>query len=92
MAFEKVIAGAIHAGLAGLIALPAMMLLMHRVTGVDVRPAWAVLLPLIAACGVVSAAFGLTAVAGAPPSSPVQARAVAATSATRFRTSMVPPM
>jgi ABC-2 type transport system permease protein len=60
VAFEKVIAGAIHAGLAGLIALPAMMLLMHRVTGVFVRPAWALLFPLVAASGVLSAAFGLT--------------------------------
>jgi ABC-2 type transport system ATP-binding protein len=60
VAFEKVIAGAIHAGLAGLIALPAMMLLMHRVTGVFVRPAWAILFPLVAASGVLSAAFGLT--------------------------------
>ena len=60
VAFEKVVAGAIHAALAGLIALPAMMLLMHRVTGVDVRPSWLVLPPLIAACGLVSAAFGLT--------------------------------
>ena len=60
VALEKVIAGAIHAGLAGLIALPAMMLLMHRVTGVFVRPAWGVLFPLVAASGVLSAAFGLT--------------------------------
>ena len=60
VAFEKVIAGAIHAGLAGLIALPAMMLLMHRVTGVYVRPSWVLLFPLVAACGVLSAAFGLT--------------------------------
>jgi ABC-2 type transport system permease protein len=60
VAFEKVIAGAIHAGLAGLIALPAMMLLMHRVTGVFVRPSWVILFPLVAACGVLSAAFGLT--------------------------------
>jgi ABC-2 type transport system permease protein len=60
VALEKVIAGAIHAGLAGLIALPAMMLLMHRVTGVFVRPAWGILFPLVAASGVLSAAFGLT--------------------------------
>jgi ABC-2 type transport system permease protein len=60
VAFEKVVAGAIHAALAGLIALPAMMLLMHRVAAVDVRPSWLVLPPLIAACGLVSAAFGLT--------------------------------
>jgi ABC-2 type transport system permease protein len=36
------------------------MLLMHRVTGVSVRPAWALLLPLVAASGVLSAAFGFT--------------------------------
>jgi ABC-2 type transport system permease protein len=59
VALEKVVAGAIHAGVAGLVALPAMMLLMHRVTGVDVKPAWSLLLPLVAACGVLSAAFGL---------------------------------
>ena len=45
VAAEKVVAGAIHASVAGLIALPAMMLLMHRVTGVDVRPDWVTLLP-----------------------------------------------
>jgi ABC-2 type transport system permease protein len=60
VALEKVIAGAIHAAVAGIIALPAMMLLMHRVTGVDVKPAWGALLPLVAASGVLSAAFGLT--------------------------------
>jgi ABC-2 type transport system permease protein len=37
-----------------------MMLLMHRVTGVFVRPAWGILFPLVAASGVLSAAFGLT--------------------------------
>jgi ABC-2 type transport system permease protein len=60
VAVEKVVAGAIHAAVAGLVALPAMMLLMHRVSGVDVKPDWATLLPLVAACGIVSAAFGLT--------------------------------
>jgi ABC-2 type transport system permease protein len=60
VAFEKVIAGAIHAAVAGLIALPAMMLLMHRVGGVDVKPSWGMLLPLVAACGILSASFGLT--------------------------------
>jgi len=60
VALEKVLAGAIHAAVAGLTALPAMMLLMHRVTGVDVHPRWAVLLPLVALCGLLSAAFGLT--------------------------------
>jgi ABC-2 type transport system permease protein len=60
VAFEKVVAGAIHAALAGLVALPAMMLLMHGVSGVEVRPHWSILFPLIAASGLVSAAFGLT--------------------------------
>jgi ABC-2 type transport system permease protein len=59
VAVEKVVAGAIHSALAGLIALPAMMLLMHQVSGVDVRPDFAALLPLVAACGLLSAAFGL---------------------------------
>jgi len=60
VAIEKVVAGAIHAALAGLIALPAMMLLMHRVTGVDVKPSWSLPPPLVAASGLLSAAFGLT--------------------------------
>jgi ABC-2 type transport system permease protein len=60
VALEKVVAGAIHAGLAGLVALPAMMLLMHRVSGVDVHPRWLVLLPLVLLSGLLSAAFGLT--------------------------------
>ena len=60
VAFEKVVAGAIHAALAGLVALPAMMLLMHGVSGVDVRPHWTILFPLIAASGLLSASFGLT--------------------------------
>jgi ABC-2 type transport system permease protein len=37
-----------------------MMLLIHQVTGVAVRPHFGILLPLVAACGMVSAAFGLT--------------------------------
>ena len=60
VAFEKVVAGAIHAALAGLVALPAMMLLMHGVSGVEVRPHWSILFPLIAASGLLSASFGLT--------------------------------
>jgi ABC-2 type transport system permease protein len=60
VAFEKVVAGALHAAVAGLIALPAMMLLMHQVTGVEVHPRWGALLPLTALCGLLSAAFGLT--------------------------------
>jgi ABC-2 type transport system permease protein len=59
VAVEKVVAGALHAALAGLVCLPAMMLLMHQVSGVSVRPRWGMLLPLIAACGVMAASFGL---------------------------------
>src|SRR5215813_2973840 len=54
VALEKVVAGAIHAAIAGLIALPAMIILMHRVSGVDVHPRWLVLLPLVALCGLLS--------------------------------------
>ncbi len=58
VALEKIVAGAIHAGLAGLVALPAMMLLMHQVSGVDVARAGA---PAAAGgrAGLLSAAFGL---------------------------------
>jgi ABC-2 type transport system permease protein len=57
---EKVVAGAIHASLAGLLALPAMIGLMHRVGGLEVNPRWAVLLPMVVLSGLLSAAFGLT--------------------------------
>jgi ABC-2 type transport system permease protein len=60
VALEKVVAGALHAAVAGLVALPAMMLLSHSVGGVDVHPRWAVLLPLVLLGGVLAAAFGLT--------------------------------
>jgi ABC-2 type transport system permease protein len=60
VALEKVVAGAVHAAVAGLTALPAMILLMHRVSGIDVHPRWAALPPLVAATGLLSAAFGLT--------------------------------
>lgn len=60
VAFEKVVAGAIHAVIAGLTALPAMMLLMHQITGVAVHPNWAALLPLVVLNGLLSASFGLT--------------------------------
>ena len=60
VAIQKVVAGAIHAGVAGLIALPAMILLMHEVTGVEVHPSWTLLLPLVALSGLLSAAFGMT--------------------------------
>jgi ABC-2 type transport system permease protein len=60
VALEKIVAGAIHAAVAGLTALPAMMLLMHQITGVAVRPNWPALLPLVALSALLSAAFGLT--------------------------------
>jgi ABC-2 type transport system permease protein len=60
VAFERIVAGALHAGVAGLIALPAMMILMHRVGGVEIAPTWASLIPLAVLCGLLSAAFGLT--------------------------------
>jgi ABC-2 type transport system permease protein len=60
VAFEKVVAGAIHAGTAGLVALPAMMLLMHKVSGVEVHPRYLMLVPLVVLSGLLSAAFGLT--------------------------------
>jgi ABC-2 type transport system permease protein len=60
VALEKVVAGAIHAALAGLTALPAMMLLMHETAGMSVHPHWLALLPLVVGCGLLSAAFGLT--------------------------------
>ncbi len=60
VAFERIVAGAIHSVAAGFVALPVMILLMHRVGHVEVRPAWASLLPLAAVAGLLSAGFGLT--------------------------------
>jgi ABC-2 type transport system permease protein len=60
VAVEKVVAGAVHAALAGLVTLPAMMLLMHGVMGADVHPRWLALLPLVVLAGILSAALGLT--------------------------------
>jgi ABC-2 type transport system permease protein len=60
VAFEKVVAGAVHAAVAGLVALPLMMVLMHRVGGVEIHPRWLLLVPLVALSGLLSAAFGLT--------------------------------
>ena len=57
---ERIVAGAINAAAAGLVAGPAMILLMHGVGLGDVRPQWWLLLPLVALCGLLSAAFGLT--------------------------------
>lgn len=60
VAAGRIAAGAIHAATAGLVAGPAMILLMHGVGLGDVRPQWTLLLPLVAVCGLLSAAFGLT--------------------------------
>jgi ABC-2 type transport system permease protein len=56
----RIVAGAIHAATAGLVAGPAMILLMHGVGVGDIRPDWWLLLPLVALSGLLSAAFGLT--------------------------------
>jgi len=60
VALERIVAGALHAAVAGLLALPAMMFLMHETAGIEVHPSWPVLLPLTVVCGLVSAAMGLT--------------------------------
>jgi ABC-2 type transport system permease protein len=60
VAFQRIVAGSLHSGVAGLIALPAMMILMHRVGGTEVSPDWVTLVPLAALCGLLSAAFGMT--------------------------------
>jgi ABC-2 type transport system permease protein len=63
----RVVAGAVHAAAAGLVAGPAMILLMHGVGLGDVRPRWALLLPLVAVGGLLSAAFGLCLGTRVPP-------------------------
>jgi ABC-2 type transport system permease protein len=63
----RIVAGAVHAGAAGLVAGPAMILLMHGVGLGDIRPQWALLLPLVALTGLASAAFGLTLGTRVPP-------------------------
>ena len=60
VAMEKILAGSIHAALAGLVTLPAMMLLMHGVMGAEVHPRWLLLPPLVILAGFLSAAMGLT--------------------------------
>ncbi len=60
VAAGRIVAGAIHAATAGLLAAPAMILLMHGTGLGDVRPTWWLLLPLVVVCGLLSAAFGLT--------------------------------
>ena len=56
----RIVAGAVHAATAGLVAGPVMILLMHGTGLGDVQPSWALLLPFIAICGLLSASFGLT--------------------------------
>jgi ABC-2 type transport system permease protein len=67
VALGRIVSGAIHAAVAGLIALPVMMLLMHRLAGSEVRPDWMRLFPLVAMSGLTSAAFGLTLGANVQP-------------------------
>jgi ABC-2 type transport system permease protein len=59
VARERVVAGAVHAALGGLAALPIMMLLMHEMSGVAVHPSWPLLVPLVVVSGLLSASFGL---------------------------------
>jgi ABC-2 type transport system permease protein len=56
----RIVAGAVHSAAAGLVAGPAMILLMHGTGLGDVQPRWSLLLPFIAVCGLLSASFGLT--------------------------------
>lgn len=56
----RIVAGAINAAAAGLVAGPAMIVLMHGAGLGDVGPNWLLLLPLVVLCGLLSAAFGLT--------------------------------
>jgi ABC-2 type transport system permease protein len=56
----RIAAGAIHAATAGLVAGPAMIVLMHGAGLGDIVPRWGLLLPLVVLCGLLSAAFGLT--------------------------------
>jgi ABC-2 type transport system permease protein len=59
VALQRIVAGGLQAGLAGLLALPVMILLMHQISGVEVHPRWPVLVPLVLASGMLSAAFGM---------------------------------
>jgi ABC-2 type transport system permease protein len=59
VALQRIVAGALQAAVAGLVALPVMILLMHQISGIDVHPRWGVLVPLTLASGLVSAGFGL---------------------------------
>ncbi|QQR74648.1 MAG: ABC transporter permease [Holophagales bacterium] len=60
VACERIVAGAIHSAAAGLLALPAMIVLMHQTAGIAVSPRWGVLAPVVLLCGLLAAAFGLT--------------------------------
>jgi ABC-2 type transport system permease protein len=59
VAAGRIVAGAVHAAAAGLIAGPAMIVLMHGAGLGDVEPSWPLLLPLVVVSGLLSAAFGL---------------------------------
>jgi ABC-2 type transport system permease protein len=59
VAMERIVAGAIHAAVAGLVALPVMIALMQRVAGGASHPKWLALLPLTVLAGLLSASFGL---------------------------------
>jgi ABC-2 type transport system permease protein len=59
VALEKILAGALQSAGAGLVTLPAMIALMHRMTGNAFQPRWAALLPLALLAGLLAAAFGL---------------------------------
>jgi ABC-2 type transport system permease protein len=60
VAAGRIVAGAVHAATAGLVAGPAMILLMHGAGLGEIVPRWTLLLPLVVLCGLLSAAFGLT--------------------------------
>lgn len=60
VALGKIAAGALHATLAGLLALPVMVFLMHRVAGSNVSPNPLALVPLAILSGLLSSSFGLT--------------------------------
>ncbi len=60
VAFGKIVAGALHATVAGLVALPVMIFLMHRFAGSSLEPDWLLLLPLTILASLLSASFGLT--------------------------------
>lgn len=60
VALERILSGAIQASVTGLLALPIMLFLMSEVRGLNLRPDWIVLVPVVLCCGFLAAAFGLT--------------------------------